>query len=192
MVVEGKPTLYESNSARVSWEAGGVARNVAEALARLGEPGELIAAVGNDATATGRIERTRTAGVGVEHMIRVNASTGIYCSIVDSVGTLVMAASDMQATDLLTVRMLASKQELMARSDFIVLDGNLPAVVTGWVLDFAAAAQTPVVLDSSVPPSRPLSEESSRPAAPCTPSSLAWTNSPPSSDEPSCRTRSPC
>lgn len=143
----GEPVLGTSNPAQVSWEPGGVARNIAEGLARLGQPVELVATIGNDSAAAELVTATRAAGVGTDHLIRVNAPTGVFVSIVDRVGGIVMAASDLQATDLLTVRMLVTKQALIARSEVIVIDGNLPPVVAGWVLDFARAAGRPVVLD---------------------------------------------
>lgn len=157
MQTHGPALLRTSNPGRAAWTPGGVGRNVAETLARLGGLVELVATIGADPPGIELVDRTRMAGVGVDHLIRTSLSTGIYCAIVDGSGELVIGVSDLQATDQMTVRLLATHQDLIARAEVVILDGNIPAPVTGWVLDFVAAAQIPVILDPvSVPKAAPL------------------------------------
>lgn len=148
MQIRDEPALGTSNPGAASWTPGGVGRNIAEILGRLGSPVELVATIGSDPPGVELAERTRAAGVGIDHLIRTASPTGIYSAIVDSSGELVIGVSDLQATEDITVRHLAPSQALLAEADLVVLDGNLPEAVTGWLLDFTAASQTPVVIDT--------------------------------------------
>ena len=139
--------IRTSNPGRASWTPGGVGRNIAENLARLGALVGLVAPIGADPPGIELADRTRQAGVGVDRLIRTTHATGIYCAVVDSSGELVIGVSDMEGTDQMTVRMLAPHQDLVSRAELVILDGNLPAPVTGWVLDFVAASRVPVVID---------------------------------------------
>lgn len=140
-------TLRTSNPARASWTPGGVGRNIAENLARLGSPVQLVAAVGTDPQGHALLERTSNAGVGVGHVIRTTAPTGLYCAVVDNSGELVLGVSDLHSTDDLTVEDLAAHRSLVHAATLLVVDGNLPATVVAHLLDLAASAAVPVVID---------------------------------------------
>ena len=66
-----------SNPGHAIWAPGGVGRNIAETLARLGNPVELIAAVGGDPAGVELVERTKAAGVGVDHLVRTAEQSGV-------------------------------------------------------------------------------------------------------------------
>jgi pseudouridine kinase len=90
-------------------------------------------------------------------MIVGDEPTGTYLAVLDPAGELVVAVSNMTVTDRLTVRGLGPARDLVAHADLLVLDGNIPAAATAWLLDFAAAAGVPVVVDPvSVPKARHL------------------------------------
>ena len=57
------PVLATSNPGTASWTAGGVGRNIAENLARLGSTTTLVTAVGNDLAGESIVGRTAAAGV---------------------------------------------------------------------------------------------------------------------------------
>jgi pseudouridine kinase len=137
-----------SNPGHAIWAPGGVGRNIAETLARLGNPVELIAAVGGDPAGVELVERTKAAGVGVDHLVRTAEQSGVYCAVVDDSGELVIGVSDMRATDQVTIRLLMPHRDLIANAEVLVLDGNLSPQVIGWLLDYALAAGVPVLLDT--------------------------------------------
>lgn len=137
-----------SNPGHAIWAPGGVGRNIAETLARLGNPVELIAAVGADPAGVELVERTKAAGVGVDHLVRTAEQSGVYCAVVDDSGELVIGVSDMRATDQVTIRLLMPHRDLIANAEVLVLDGNLSPQVIGWLLDYALAAGVPVLLDT--------------------------------------------
>lgn len=136
-----------SNPAVISRTHGGVGRNIAENLARLGQPVELIAAVGSDEAGSELVGRAAEAGVGIGHVVASRHPTGTYLAALDADGELVIGLSDMAATDTLEVADVARSRDLLARARVAVVDGNLPAEVIEWVLEEARTAGVPVVLD---------------------------------------------
>jgi pseudouridine kinase len=136
-----------SNPGRMSSSMGGVGRNIAENLARLGTPTHLLAAVGADAFGERLLRETRAAGVLVDHVLRSTGPTGTYTAILDSNGELVTAVSDMATADELDPTFVRSSRDLIAHASFLVLDGNLRVDVVSVSLDLAGAAHVPVLLD---------------------------------------------
>lgn len=136
-----------SNPALISRTPGGVGRNIAENLARLGQGVELVAAVGADEAGSELVSRSVEAGVGTGYLVTSRYPTGTYLAALDVDGELVIGLSDMAATDTLEVADIARSRDLLARSQAAVVDGNLPAAVVEWVLEQARAAGVRVVLD---------------------------------------------
>ncbi len=146
-----------SNPGRVVRTPGGVGRNVAENLARLGTPVRLVAAVGQDDGGARLLEQTRAAGVDVDLVRRVGAATGSYTAVVDSDGELVVAVSDMRATELLGPADVTAADAAVAGAALVVVDGNLTAAAVDAALALAARHGTAVVLEPvSVPKARAL------------------------------------
>src|SRR6478609_3187794 len=82
-----------SNPGSATMSAGGVGRNVAENLARLGTRTHLVAAVGADALGDQVLSVTSGAGVHVEHVRRSARATGTYTAVLDAAGELVVAVA---------------------------------------------------------------------------------------------------
>ena len=136
-----------SNPGRVATTPGGVGRNIAENLARLGTPTHLVAALGTDAFGESLLSHTREAGVHVDHVVTSAQPTGTYLAVLDHRGDLSVAVSDMTATDSLTVADLDGVRALIQHCDLLVVDGNIPVDVTAWLLESARANGVPVVLE---------------------------------------------
>lgn len=136
-----------SNPGRAGTTAGGVGRNIAENLARLGTPTHLIAAVGRDPAGERLLAETAAAGVRLDHVHRSAHPTGTYTAVLDADGDLVVAVADMAATEALAPEDLHPARELIAHADMLVLDGNLPAGVLAHAMDVAHTADVPVVMD---------------------------------------------
>lgn len=139
--------LRTSNPGTARTTPGGVGRNIAENLARLGSPTHLVAAIGRDVFGEQVTAVTRAAGVMVDHLVVADGATGTYLAVLDVTGELLVAVSNMALTDSLTVGQLAGARDLVTNADLLVLDGNLPPDVCAWLLDVAAAAAVPVVMD---------------------------------------------
>lgn len=152
-VLDGKvatraaPILHTSNPAVSSWTPGGVGRNIAESLARLGSRVELVAPVGADAAGELILQHATACGIGMAHMIPSPGPTGLYLAVLDSAGDLLIGCSDMSATDSLTVADLDHVPALMSECALIVIDANLPAAVLAWLLQEAASRQVRVMIE---------------------------------------------
>lgn len=92
---------YTSNPGTVRLSAGGVARNIAETVARLDVPVTLIGLVGEDPLSSWALDETAAAGVDVGCVLRISEGrVGLYVSIMDR-GELDVAVSDMAAVEAL-------------------------------------------------------------------------------------------
>ena len=139
--------LHTSNPGTVSRTPGGVGRNIAEVIARLGGRVHLVAAVGADAAGRDLLARTSEAGVYVDQVAASPHPTGSYLAALDADGELVIGISDFAATDSLEVADVARSAELIGRAGVVVIDGNMPAAVADWALAVAAAGDVRVVLE---------------------------------------------
>lgn len=141
-----------SNPGRSSMTPGGVARNIAENLARLGTRTHLIAAVGRDPLGDNLVAQTAAAGVRLEFIQRTDRSTGMYTAILDSDGELVVSVSDMEATADLGPEQINQAREVIRTAGVLVLDGNLGRAALAHALDLAAGGATRTILEPvSVP-----------------------------------------
>jgi sugar/nucleoside kinase (ribokinase family) len=120
-----------SNPGTVVRTPGGVGRNVAENLARLGSRVALVSTVGSDPDGDWLLEETAAAGVDVSPVLR-GGRTGRYVAVLDAGGELVVGVSDMAATDALGPEVL--DHDLLRSADLVVVDGNLPATTVDAVL----------------------------------------------------------
>ena len=146
-----------SNPGHGSMTPGGVGRNIAENLARLGTRTHLVAAVGRDALGDSLLAQTAAAGVRLEFIHRSDHPTGTYTAILDADGELIVAVADMAATDNLRPDHLSPARDLIANAGLLVLDGNLAPATLEHARDLADAAQVRVILEPvSVPKARNL------------------------------------
>ena len=141
-----------SNIGHSSQSAGGVGRNIAENLARLGVSVQLIAAVGRDPLGQSLLSQTEAAGVGVRGVLEVEQQpTGTYNAVLDENGELLIAVADMRVTDELTPAVLESKRALLGAAAWIVADGNLPANTLHALLERYSGSARVVYEPVSVP-----------------------------------------
>jgi pseudouridine kinase len=115
-----------SNPSRISTSPGGVARNIAHNLARLGAHVGLITIIGNDHQGQAVLAATKVAGVDVSRVRETAAATGTYIAILNPDGELVTAVNDMRAVDDITPGVIASFAQDITAANLIVADCNLP------------------------------------------------------------------
>lgn len=137
-----------SNPGTLRLSHGGVARNIAENLARLGTEAMLISAVGDDEQGLALLQRAAEAGINVEHVLQVpGAATGAYLAVLDSDGSLHLGLDDMQVIGQLSPTYLAKQESLFQSAAVIVIDANLPAESMDLILRFARQYRVPVAAD---------------------------------------------
>ncbi|HKJ19334.1 MAG TPA: carbohydrate kinase family protein, partial [Woeseiaceae bacterium] len=114
--------------------AGGVARNIAENLARLGVDCRLISAVGNDHNGRTLMRLANEAGIDTQYVQEIaSAQTSTYLSVIDASGDMAVAIADMDIIDQLTPARLRPYQSMLNQSSLIVLDTNLPDSTLAWL-----------------------------------------------------------
>ncbi|MEZ5637116.1 MAG: PfkB family carbohydrate kinase [Burkholderiaceae bacterium] len=133
----------DSTPGQVRCAPGGVARNVAENLARLGRDVRLISAVGDDLYGRTLLESTRRAGVDVQLCpVLPGQSTSTYLSLHGPDGDMALALNDMAILEQLTPERLSASADLLRHADAALIDGNLPEASLAWAI--SRAGDTPV------------------------------------------------
>lgn len=124
----------DSNPGSLRQSAGGVGRNIAENLARLGHSVSLISLIGRDPGGDWLSERIRLAGIGVDGLLRdPDLPTSTYLAMNDANGQLIGAIADMGITDALTPERLAPLQSRLVAADTLLVEANLPAATLAWI-----------------------------------------------------------
>ncbi len=126
--VSGTPRAETSNPATVMSSFGGVARNVAETLARLGRVMGLVSAVGDDEAGRSIFAQLTALGVDTSAcVIAQTVSTAEYAAIMDGDGALHMGLAAMDAFDLLTPHVVAGVEPVLSNTQWVFADTNPPA-----------------------------------------------------------------
>ncbi len=118
--------LGTSNPGVVTTSAGGVGRNIAHNLARLGAKVSLISVVGQGAHGGAILDATREAGVDISAVTTASISTGTYVVLLDHDGEMITALNDMRATDLITPELVMGHEAALRQARYVVADCNLP------------------------------------------------------------------
>lgn len=136
-----------SNPGAVIVSPGGVGRNIAENLARLGVDTALVTCVGADPH--GELIRSATAAAGVDMTMTttVNTPTGVYLAILDSTGEMATAVGDMRASDSLGPERLIPHAAILAAARLLVADCNLPVASLSWLSRLASQAGIPLLVE---------------------------------------------
>lgn len=136
----------DSTPGTIRHAPGGVARNVAENLARLGHAVQLLCAVGDDLFGRSLLAQTSAAGVDVGGCwVWPDAATSTYLSLHGADGDMAVAVNDMAIVDRIAPAHLAPCAPWLRRCAALVLDGNLSPEALGWLFD--QAGNTPVFVD---------------------------------------------
>lgn len=125
-----------STPGSVSYSPGGVGRNIAENLARLGETCYLIAPVGDDHSGRQLTEISQQAGIDISQMITIpGQATSSYLSMLDQQGEMQQAIADMSILDAFGPDYLRKHVNLLSRAELVVLDTNLKAATLEFLFD---------------------------------------------------------
>jgi pseudouridine kinase len=146
--LDGELRWSASNPSRIRSSFGGVARNVAENLARLGQPVRLLTAVGEDQSGEQLIRQASEAGVDMQAVLRTPAyPTGAYLAVLDADGELQLALDDMRAVQAITPAYLNSRADLFLESSLLFLDANLSPRALRTAVSLARRAHIPICVD---------------------------------------------
>lgn len=107
---------------------GGVARNVAENLVRLGVPVHLISAIGSDAEGLALLSDLKRLGIGFDHVRTVEqARTAVYGALIEPTGELFAGFADMDVLDAIDTGLLDAALPKLTIASIVFADCNLSA-----------------------------------------------------------------
>ena len=133
----------DSNPGRVVRSAGGVGRNIAAGIARLGLEVTMLTALGEDHAADAI--RAGSPGVDFSHaLILPHRSSSTYLYLTDETGDMVLAVNDMAVTNCLTPAYFETKLDVLNDAAAVVLDANLPEESLRYLAEHVTA---PLVAD---------------------------------------------
>lgn len=138
------------NPANIRVAFGGVGRNVAENLARLGQPVRLITAVGNDLSGEQLLSYTAACSVEVQGCVKSDVhDTGCYLAVLSEDGSRFMTLEDMEVLTELTPEYLLRSQESFAQAAILFTDANLSPDALETLFRQAREARLPVCADTA-------------------------------------------
>jgi pseudouridine kinase len=132
-VLKAPPVAGTSNPGNVFSDFGGVARNVAENLARLGRAVTMVSLVGDDDAGRAVTRHLQSLGVDTAPVGVARRPTGSYTAILDPAGELVLGLADMDLYEDLTPPVLEAALPRLQECGAWFVDANLPAVTLGWL-----------------------------------------------------------
>jgi len=144
--VPGPLLLGDSNPGTLIRSPGGVARNIAENLARLDVSTRLITALGRDDNGTWLHDQTAGAGVDLADSVWSESSpTATYFSVIDGSGEMAVAVNDMAVMEAIDVAALDARRDTLAHATAVVMDCNLPPESIGHIA--GGLAGSPLFVD---------------------------------------------
>ncbi len=136
----------DSNPGKVKTSFGGVCRNIAENMARVGVNTKFISILGDDETGRRMMEHSKFMNYDMEDSLVIKGeNTPTYMAVLNHEGELESAVVDMKITDLFTTEFIDSKAEIIKGSEYMFLDSDKPDIVEYILTKFKG--ETKFILD---------------------------------------------
>lgn len=147
-----KPVLETSNIVKTSWSPGGVARNVAENLMRLGVSVILISRVGNDEKGKSLLKSMEQSGMDISGITTSQThATGTYTALLTPEGELVVGMAEMDIYEELTSAIISPIITKVKSASYWILDSNLPEDTLKYISKKALPTTNLWVVNVSIP-----------------------------------------
>lgn len=144
--VKDKMQLGTSNPIRTTKNSGGVARNIAENLGRLGMDTTLLTVSGTDPE-WNYIAEQSSPSMNLEDVTHFSkATTGSYTAVLDDDGDLVVGLADMDVFDLMTPEWIQQHVSLLQQAKCILADLNCPKDTLQFLCKFAKSHDLALIL----------------------------------------------
>lgn len=128
---------------------GGVARNVAENLARLGTATGFVSMVGDDETGRAILHYLQDCGIDISQVaMTAERPTAEYAAILDPAGDLVLGISDMSIFDLIQPPQIEKAWSHLAAANWVFADCNLPAETLAFLISKRRDARFRLAIDA--------------------------------------------
>jgi len=134
-----------SNPATTEQTTGGVARNIAENLGRLGSEVNLVTVVGEDTEGSWILDQTKTH-VDISASQRLSEATGTYSAILDVDGEMMFALADMNIYEKIDIPFIEKRWAVIGSSEMVMLDTNFPPDVIEYIIRRCASEGVPLTI----------------------------------------------
>lgn len=125
----------DSNIGNVKTSLGGVGRNIAENLCRLGSDTQLVSIMGCDPYGDLVVEEAKKIGLKLHNsLILKEIETSLYISILDGDGDMEIALSSMDSIENLNIDFIRTKKKLIEDAKVCIIDANIPVETIEFVL----------------------------------------------------------
>lgn len=125
----------DSNIGSITISFGGVGRNIVENLARLGMDVTFITAIGNDSLGNLMLKELLDLNVKVIMPENINGNSGGYLAIHSQKGDMELALCDQSITESISKEFLESKEDIINKFEYIVLDTNFSESVLEYLIN---------------------------------------------------------
>ncbi|OPJ62406.1 PfkB family carbohydrate kinase [Clostridium oryzae] len=130
-----KMIFKDSNPGKVKISLGGVGRNIAENIVRLGIDTKLISVIGSDIYGSKIIEDAKLIDLDVSQcMILEGFPTSTYLSMLDEKGDMITAVNQMDIFEKMDIPFIKKKKNIINNSKLCVIDTNLPKQVIEYIV----------------------------------------------------------
>lgn len=130
-----KLVYKDSNPGRVKISLGGVGRNIAENLVKLGVNAKLISVIGEDMFGKKVLEEAKQIGLDMsDSLILKDFPTSTYMAVLDEKGDMAAAISHMDIFEKLSIDFIKQKKDLIENSKICVIDTNIPKEIIEYIL----------------------------------------------------------
>jgi pseudouridine kinase len=133
---------------KIKVSPGGVARNIAENLARLGVHSILLTVIGSDHAGKQIVEQAKESGIDISRVEIIKGErTASYMAILDQDGAPLASVYDMKIMEHLTPQYIRRNRRLIAKADMVIIDANVPPESIEEIIAITSKHSIPVCAD---------------------------------------------
>ncbi|XP_009286629.1 PREDICTED: pseudouridine-metabolizing bifunctional protein C1861.05 [Aptenodytes forsteri] len=133
----------QTNTGRVRRTFGGVGRNLADCLSRLGQTPLFLSAVGKDEHSESILHYCHHMDMSAVLQLE-GKSTATYCAVITSAGELSVGLGDMDIHHQITEQYVSQFKENLCQAPLVCIDGNVPLSTVQYVCQLAREHQLAV------------------------------------------------
>ncbi|XP_029010234.1 uncharacterized protein zgc:136858 isoform X1 [Betta splendens] len=138
-IAKGKTkTLHfgQTNPGSVCQSFGGVGRNIADSLSRLGHRPLFISAMGADSHSEAVLNYCKHINTSAVMRLK-DQSTATYCAVISESGELSLGLGDMDIHQQITEHYVSQFEKQLSSATLVCLDGNIPVATIDYVCSVA-------------------------------------------------------
>jgi len=136
---------HDSNPGTIQLSVGGVAKNIAENLKRLGMDIHFLTFFGNDAFVDFVKSNLHELQIDYSLSMTLNYQSGKFMSIHHPQGEIELGLNDFELLDHLTIEDFIPIEDEIEKFDYLVLDTNLPESILKYLI--IRFAHKPIIVD---------------------------------------------